>query len=58
MADIGIKAPIRADTRIKEAANRVTRWASDNGLQNITRKDKNHADPQKERIHETKETLD
>jgi hypothetical protein len=26
------KAPIRAETRIKEAANSVTRWASDNGF--------------------------
>jgi hypothetical protein len=26
------KAPIRAETRLKEAANNVTRWASDNGF--------------------------
>jgi hypothetical protein len=26
------KAPIRADTRLKEAANSVKRWASDNGF--------------------------
>jgi hypothetical protein len=26
------KAPIRSETRIKEVANSVTRWASDNGF--------------------------